>query len=148
MNKLITTLVVLFLLIGCQTTTKHISTNICDSVERIHSVSLAYNLAANLGDKEYSADIVKPFLGLPEREEEIDGNLYYFYQESKDCEVSIEVKDGIMNYFEATGDDCYETANYLQANYGPWSWTTVTENVGGYLTQVFYNEGCLYLRDE
>jgi len=116
MNKLITTLVVLFLLIGCQTTTKHISTNICDSVERIHSVSLAYNLAANLGDKEYSADIVKPFLGLPEREEEIDGNLYYFYQESKDCEVSIEVKD--TNY-EGSGMDGSFTfpKNILVSNY-------------------------------
>ena len=147
MNKLIITPVLLFLLIGCQTT-KHISTNICGSIEYIHSVSVAYNLAANLADKEYSADIVRPFLGLPNRKEEIDNNLYYFYQESKDCEVSIEVKDGIMNSFEATGDDCYGTANYLQANYGPWSWTTVTEKVGGYLSQVFYTEGCLYVKDD
>jgi len=147
MIKILLTFIVFFVLSGCQTT-KHISTDICGSVEHIHGVSVAYNLAANLGNKEYSVDIVKPFLGTPDREKEIKGNKYYFYQESKNCEVSIEVKEGIMNYFEATGEGCYGTANYLQANHGPWSWTTVTKNVGGYLAQVFYTEGCLYLKNE
>ena len=147
MKKICAILLFLFVLGGCQTT-KHISTNTCGSVEHIHGVSVAYNLAANLGDKEYSVDVVKPFLGTPDREKEINGRKYYFYQKSKDCEVSIEVKEGIMNYFKATGEDCYGTANYLQANHGPWGWTTVSKNVGGTLGLVYYIEGCLYLKDE
>ena len=146
MKTIVPLFIVMFALIGCQTT-KHISTDICDRVERIHSINLAYNLGANLGDKEYSADIVKPFLGVPQREKEMDGNSYYFYQESKDCEVSIEVKDGVMNYFEVTGDDCYETANYVTTNYGPWSWTTVLKGTGGFPAD-YWVEGCLYFRDE